>query len=70
MCNGVKRLLNDMGVAYSYIDVDLLDRDEKENTKAEMRKWHPKCPFPLLVINNNTCVIGNEPEQIKEAIGA
>ena len=68
MCRRVKALLKDMKVEYEYIDVDLLSRDEKEKAKNEMRKWDPRCPFPMLVVNHTKCVIGDEPEQIKKAL--
>jgi glutaredoxin len=67
-CKSVKRLLNNLGVEYDYIDVDLLYGDEKERVKNEMRKWNPRCPFPMLVINNSKCIIGDEPDEIKVAL--
>jgi glutaredoxin-like protein NrdH len=69
MCKRVKMLLKDIKVEYEYIDVDLLSRDEKEKAKIEMRKWDSRCPFPMLVVNSAKCVIGDEPEQIKKALG-
>jgi len=68
MCKSVKMLLNDLKMEHEFINVDLLSRDEKEMAKIEMRKWDPRCPFPMLVVNNTKCVIGNEPEQIKKAL--
>jgi glutaredoxin-like protein NrdH len=68
MCKRVKRFLKEMNVDYEYIDVDLLSQDQKERAKNEMRKWDPHCPFPMLVINNSRCVIGDEPEEIKKAL--
>jgi glutaredoxin-like protein NrdH len=68
MCKRVKMLLNDLKVEYEYIDVDLLSRNEKDRAKTEMRKWDPRCPFPMLVVNNTKCVIGDEPEQIKKVL--
>ena len=68
MCKRVKSLLKDLNVEYDFIDVDLLSRDEKEKAKTEMRKWDPRCPFPMLLVNNSKCVIGDEPEQIRKAL--
>jgi hypothetical protein len=36
--------------------------------KDEMRKWNPRCPFPMLIVNGTKCVIGDEPATIKEAL--
>jgi glutaredoxin-like protein NrdH len=68
MCRGVKELLQELDVEYDYIDVDLLDRDDRTRVKDEMKQWHERSPFPMLVINNSRCVIGDEPEAIKKAI--
>lgn len=67
-CKKTKRLLNDLGVAYDYIDVDLLDEEEKENAKNEIKKWNPKCSFPTLIFNDQTCVVGFDEVKIREAL--
>jgi glutaredoxin-like protein NrdH len=67
-CKKTKRLLNDLGVDYHYVDVDLLGADDKEKTKQEIMRWNPRCSFPTLVINNNTCIVGYKEREIKEAL--
>jgi glutaredoxin-like protein NrdH len=69
MCRRVKRLLRDLKVDYDYIDVDLCDNDERDNIIREMSKWDTSCPFPMLIINNETCVIGDELDRIKKELG-
>lgn len=68
-CKKTKRLLNDLGVDYNYIDVDLLESEEKENVKQNIKQWNPKCSFPTLVINNNKCIVGYNEQQTKKALG-
>jgi len=68
-CKKTKELLNDLGVAYSFVYVDLLEGNEKENTVDEVKKWNPRCSFPTLVINDRKCIVGFKEEQIKEALG-
>jgi glutaredoxin-like protein NrdH len=68
-CKKTKRLLNDIGVDYYYIDVDLLNTDEKEKTKQEIMRWNPSCSFPTLVIDNEKCIVGYKENEIKEALG-
>lgn len=67
-CRKTKRLLNDLGVAYDYVDVDLLEDEEKETTKNDMKRWNPKGSFPTLVFNDETCVVGFDEERIREAL--
>lgn len=64
-CKKVKRLLRDLGVAYDYIDVDLLEEREKEKIKEEVKNWNPKCSFPTMVINEEKCIVGFDEQKIK-----
>lgn len=67
-CKKTKRLLDNLGVAYDYVDVDLLGEAEKDTAKDEMKKWNPKGSFPTLIFNDQTCVVGFNEEKIREAI--
>lgn len=67
-CRKTKRLLNDLGVAYDYVDVDLLEEEEKETAKNDMKQWNPKGSFPTLIFNNETCVTGFDEVKIREAL--
>lgn len=68
-CKKTKAYLNELGVEYSYIDVDLLTGTERDTIMDEVRKWNPSCSFPTLVFKNKTCVVGYKKDDIKEAIG-
>ena len=68
-CKKTKDLLNNIGVEYSYIFVDLLDESDKEHVLNDIRKWNPACSFPTIVINNKECVVGFKEDKIKEALG-
>jgi len=67
-CRKTKRLLNDLGVAYDYIDVDLLEEEEKETAKNDIKKWNPKGSFPTLIFDDKTCAVGFDEERIREAL--
>jgi glutaredoxin len=68
-CRKTKELLNNLGVEYSYIFVDLLEGKEKDNAIEAVKKWNPHCSFPTLVINDKECIVGYKEDQIKEALG-
>ena len=53
-CKKTKNLLSDIGIKFSYVYVDLLKDDEKENVMNEVRKWNPRCSFPTMVINDKS----------------
>ena len=67
-CKKTKELLHNLGVEYFYTYVDLLEGDDLSNTMEELKHWNPKCSFPTLVINDKTCIIGFNDEDIKEAL--
>lgn len=68
-CKKTKKLLNDMGVEYYYVDTDLLEEEEKDKVLEEMEKWNPQRSFPTMVINNNTCIVGYDESRIDEVLG-
>ncbi|MBN1538760.1 MAG: glutaredoxin family protein [Candidatus Thermoplasmatota archaeon] len=67
-CRRTKKLLEDLGVGYSYVFVDLLDRDPRSEVEAEVMKWNPRCSFPTMVIDNKRCIVGFQEEEIREAL--
>lgn len=68
-CKKTKRLLNELGAEYDYVDVDLLEGDEQERALKEMKGFNPRCTFPTLVANDHS-IVGYKKEKIKEVLGA
>jgi glutaredoxin-like protein NrdH len=68
-CKKTKKLLNDMGVEYYYIDMDLLQGKEREKVLDEVQKWNPRCSFPTIVVNDDVCIVGYDESKIKEVLG-
>ena len=68
-CKKVKGLLGELGVEYSYIDVDLLEGNDKKEVMDEVKRHNPECSFPTLVINDKKCIVGFKEDQIRVAIG-
>jgi glutaredoxin len=65
-CMKTKKLLSSQGVEYSYIDVDLLDDDIKDEVMKEFDRWNLNESFPTIVVNNKKCIIGYQEDKIKE----
>lgn len=68
-CKKTKRFLNGLNVAYDYIDVDLLDKDDREKVKAIVQKWNPSGSYPTIVVNDRQSIVGYDPDRIKEVLG-
>jgi glutaredoxin len=67
-CRKTKEFLNSLGVEFSYVFVDLLGDQEKDEIMEDVIKWNPRRSFPTLVINDEKCVVGYKENQIKEAL--
>ena len=67
-CRKTKNLLNELGVEYHYLDVDLLQGKNKERARKKIMEWNPQCSFPTLVINDENCIIGFDEEKIRGAL--
>lgn len=67
-CKRTKRLLNQLGVDYRYVDVDLLDTEEKREALEEVKKHNPARTFPTTVINDEKAIKGYKPEEIRKEL--
>jgi glutaredoxin-like protein NrdH len=47
-CRKTKELLKELGVGFSYTDVDTLTGDEKQAIVDEVKKWNPSRPLSLM----------------------
>jgi glutaredoxin len=67
-CKKTKKFLKSLGVEYRYIDIDMLNPDEKEKINGEVMKWNSQRNYPMIVINNEKCIVGYKEDEIKEAL--
>lgn len=68
-CKKTRNLLDEIGVEYHYVYVDLLDREENEKVRAEVVKWNPQGSFPTIVIDEKNCITGFDESKIREELG-
>jgi len=67
-CKNTKQFMNNMGVAYDYIDVDLLQGQERTDIIEEVKKYNPNTSFPTILIGNRI-IVGFKEKEIREALG-
>ncbi|MEN8244096.1 MAG: glutaredoxin family protein [Thermodesulfobacteriota bacterium] len=67
-CKSTKRLLAECTIAYEFVDVDLLEGEERKAILEDIKKVNPRCSFPTLVIGDKV-VVGYKEKEIKEALG-
>jgi glutaredoxin len=68
-CKRIRRFLEDQGVEFDYVYVDLLKGQEREEAMGQVRRWNAAVSFPTVVIGDNQCVVGYKPEKLGEALG-
>jgi glutaredoxin-like protein NrdH len=66
-CRKTKELLMELGVAFDYVYVDLLEGRELETTYNEVKKYNPRVSFPTLIIDER-CIVGFQEKTIREAL--
>jgi glutaredoxin-like protein NrdH len=68
-CRRTKRFLNESGVEYDFVDVDLLDTDERAAKKAELKQWNPNGSYPTVVVDDEHVVVGFNKDKLREVLG-
>lgn len=67
-CRAAKKFLGECAIKYEFIDVDLLDREERMSILEDVKRFNPRCSFPTIVIGEKV-VVGYREDQIREALG-
>lgn len=68
-CKKTRALLEDLGVEFDYVYVDLLSGEEERRAISEIASYNPDGAMPTLIINDDKCIIGFKEDEIKEALG-
>jgi glutaredoxin-like protein NrdH len=68
-CKRTRQFLEDQGVNFDYVYVDLLQGQERKDVLDQIRRWNPKTSFPTIVMDDAKCVVGYRPDEIMEVLG-
>lgn len=68
-CAKTKDLLRQMGVAFDFAYVDLMDGKEQDEAISMVEKFNPHGSFPTIIIDNKKAIIGFREQEIREALG-
>lgn len=68
-CRKTKRLLNNLGVEYYYVDVDLLEEEEKDEAMKSVKLHNPQGSFPTMIIDEKKCIVGYDEDRINQEVG-
>lgn len=67
-CKSTKKLLADCTVQYDFVDVDMLQGEERSAILEDVKKFNPKCSFPTIIIGDRV-IVGYKETEIREALG-
>jgi len=67
-CKKTKNHLIEAGIAFDYIDVDLLDHDDAQDVMKKLKEFNYHGSFPTIVINGVDSIIGYDVNRIKELL--
>jgi glutaredoxin-like protein NrdH len=67
-CRRTRQFLEEKGVAYDYIYVDLLTGDPRREVLAELKKWTTRRAFPTIVIDEDEVQTGLDKEKLEKAL--
>jgi len=67
-CKSTKKLLSECTVQYDFVDVDLLDGEERAAIIKDIKQFNPKCSFPTIIIGDKV-IVGFKEQEIREALG-
>ena len=67
-CKATKKYLGDCSIKYEFVDVDLLEGDERKAILEDVKKFDPRCSFPTIIIGEKV-IVGYKETEIKEALG-
>jgi glutaredoxin len=67
-CKKTKELLKDKEMAYEYVDVDKITKDEQKEVIAELKKRDAPLAFPIIIIDDQQLISGFKKQAIEEAL--
>ena len=67
-CKATKKFLNDNGISFEFVDVDLAQGEQREKILNEVVKYNPQRSFPTIIIGDRI-IVGFKENDIREALG-
>ena len=68
-CKLTKQFLSDNGVAYEFVDVDLLDDNDRSKVHETIQSKGGNLSYPTTIVDDKTVITGFRKDQLKEALG-
>jgi glutaredoxin-like protein NrdH len=67
-CKLTKEFLNENGVEYEFVDVDLLNEEEKSKVHETITNKGGMLSYPTIIVDENIVITGFRKDKLKEAL--
>lgn len=68
-CKLTKQFLSDNGVAYEFVEVDLLEDKDKSKVHEIIMSKGGNLSYPTTIVDDKTVITGFRKDQLKEVLG-
>jgi glutaredoxin len=66
-CKKTKKFLQDKGLEYEFVDVDLCDDKDMDTIRADLKKRGLGMNFPVVIVDDKNCIVGFREDKLNEA---
>jgi glutaredoxin-like protein NrdH len=67
-CKLTKQFLNENEVSYEFVDVDLLDEEDKQKVRQTITSKGGSLTYPTTIIDDKVVITGFRKDKLKEAL--
>ncbi len=67
-CKRAKKFLKDNDVQYEYVDIDLINNEDKEKIKQDITNRGGPLAYPTLIIDSKILLTGAPQDKLKEIL--
>ena len=68
-CRKTKNFLEDNGIEYEYVDVDLSNMEDREEVYRDIEGRGGRSSFPVIIVDDRILINGFHEDKIREALG-
>jgi glutaredoxin len=67
-CKMTKKFLNENGIEYEFVDVDLSNDEDHEKIRQDIINRGSEPSYPTIIVDNKTVITGFRKDLLKEAL--
>lgn len=68
-CKLTKQFLNENEISYEFVDVDLLDEEDKQKVRQTITSKGGSLSYPTTIVDDKVVITGFRKDKLKEELG-